>query len=118
VGGLLGHWAVWTAKAVEVLVRCRAARERGAVPIKLLSLGAQITDCNAAIFDAANGFGGCIAGIHEILRRQRLMSGRQCLDPAEDLSPGQMAEIDRIYAAYPHLRDDTFVLEHRDAWLS
>lgn len=117
VGGLLGHWAVWTARATEVLAMCQAARQQGSLPADLLALGAQITDCNAAIFDAANGFAGCIAGIHEVLRRQGLMSGRQCLDPAEVLSPGQMAEIDRICAAYPHLSDDAFVAEHLDAWL-
>ncbi len=116
-GGLLGHWAVWTAKAVEVLAKCQDARQQHSVPAELLALGTQITDCNAAIFDAANGFAGCIAGIHEVLRRQGLLSGRQCLDPAEELSPGQMAEIDRICAAYPHLSDDTFVAEHLDSWL-
>lgn len=117
VGGLLGHWAVWTSKAVELLARCHDARQQRSTPADLLALGTQITDSNAAIFDAANGFAGCIAGIHEVLRRQGLLSGRQCLDPAEELSPGQMAEIDRVYAAYPHLNDDRFVAEHLDAWL-
>ena len=117
VGGLLGHWAVWTSQAVELLARCHSVGEGSTVPAELLTLGTQITDANAAIFDAANSFAGCIPGIHEVLRRQGLLSGRQCLDPAEELSPGQMAEIDRIYRAYPHLRDDTFVAEHLDEWL-
>lgn len=117
VGGLLGHWAVWTSKAVELLDKCRDVGGQHGAPPDLLALGTQVTDCNAAIFDAANGFAGCIAGIHEVLRRQGLLTGRECLDPAEELSPGQMAEIDRVYAAYPHLNDDTFVAEHLDVWL-
>jgi len=107
-GGLLGHWAVWTKRAVE-LVRN--------LPPDALNVGAQITDANAAFFDAANGFRGCIAGLHEVLRRQGLMEGRWCLDPGEDLSPGQMEEIDRVYAAYPALNDDEFVRENLDTWL-
>jgi hypothetical protein len=117
VGGLLGHWAVWTSKAVELLRRCRAAQRQETLPSDLLAAGVQITDCNGAFFDAAHDFAGCIPGIHEVLRRQGLLSSRQCLDPAEVLSPGQMDEIDRVYAAYPHLNDDTFVAEHLDAWL-
>jgi dihydrodipicolinate synthase/N-acetylneuraminate lyase len=117
VGGLLGHWAVWTRRAVEILGRCRDAKQQRRIPADLLRLGAQVTDCNAAIFDVANDFAGCIAGIHEVLRRQGLLSGRQCLDPAEDLSHGQLAEIDRVYAAYPHLTDDAFVAEHLNEWL-
>jgi hypothetical protein len=117
VGGLLGHWAVWTRGAVELLERCKRTRGRGQVPAGLLALGAQVTDCNAAFFDAANGYAGCIAGLHEVLRRQGLLAGRWCLDPEEDLSPGQMAEIDRVYAAYPHLNDDAFVAAHLDEWL-
>jgi molybdopterin-guanine dinucleotide biosynthesis protein A len=78
----------------------------------------QVTDSNAAFFDAANGFAGCIAGIHEVLRRQGLMAGRWCLNPALDLSPGQAEEIDRVIRAYPHLSDDAFVAEHLDDWLS
>lgn len=114
-GGLLGHWAVWTRKAVELLdiLRCRAER----LPAELLMAAAEITDSNAALFDPQHGFRGCIPGIHEVLRRQGLMEGRWCLDPAEDLSPGQMEEIDRVYAAYPHLNDDAFVREHLDEWL-
>ncbi len=125
VGGLLGHWAVWTKRAVEVLESVHAlcgnklprSSSGRADAAQLLTLGTQITDANAAFFDAANGFAGCIAGIHEVLRRQGLMQGRWCLDPGEDLSPGQMEQIDRVYAAYPHLNDDPFVEAHRDQWL-
>jgi dihydrodipicolinate synthase/N-acetylneuraminate lyase len=118
VGGLLGHWAFWTSRAVELLALCQRAAKADAIPASLLSLGAQITDANAAVFDAANRFAGCIPGIHEILRRQGLLAGRWCLDPDEALSPGQLAEIERVYAAYPHLNDDAFVRENLDAWLS
>lgn len=114
VGGLLGHWSVWTKRAVELLERCRNA---DATP-DLLRLGVEVTDSNAAFFDAANGFHGCIAGLHEILRRQGLLEGICCLDENEGLSPGQLAEIDRVCRAYPHLADDAFVEEHRDSWLS
>ncbi len=113
VGGLLGHWSVWTQRAVELLEKCRNA---DATP-KLLRLGIEVTDCNAAFFDAANGFRGCIAGLHEILRRQGLLEGLWCLDEHETLSPGQLEEIDRVYHAYPHLNDDAFVARHRDEWL-
>jgi hypothetical protein len=87
VGGLLGHWAVWTSKAVELLKECHVAARGESVPAELLLRGAQVTDCNAAVFDAANGFAGCIAGVHEVLRRQGLLAGTWCLDPAERLSP-------------------------------
>jgi dihydrodipicolinate synthase/N-acetylneuraminate lyase len=118
VGGLLGQWAVWTSRAAETLEAARRCREaRGAGALELLAAGAQLTDANAALFDARNGFAGCIAGIHEVLRRQGLLAGRWCLDPDEDLSPGQPDEIDRVLAAYPHLADDAFVAEHRDRWL-
>jgi hypothetical protein len=118
VGGLLGHWAVWTCEAVELLREChRAIESGGPLPAELLRRGAEITDCNAAFFDAANGFAGCIAGLHEVLRRQGLFEGIWCLDPRERLSPGQLEEIDRVYAAYPHLNDDAFVAAHRDRWL-
>jgi dihydrodipicolinate synthase/N-acetylneuraminate lyase len=113
VGGLLGHWSVWTRKAVELLDRCRLA---AATP-DLLRLGAEVTDSNAAFFDAANSFRGCIAGLHEVLRRQGLLEGLWCLDEHETLGPGQLAEIDRVYDAYPHLNDDEFVARHRDDWL-
>lgn len=112
-GGLLGHWSVWTRPAVALLRRCLA---EPASP-ELLRLGAEVTDANAAFFDAANGFRGCIAGLHEVLRRQGLLEGIECLDPDEGLSPGQAEAIDRVQRAYPHLNDDAFVAEHRDAWL-
>lgn len=116
-GGLLGHWAVWTKKAVELLDEChRLARADGAIPRELLRRQVEITDANAAFFDAANGFAGCIPGIHEVLRRQGLLDGLWCLDPQETLSPGQREEIDRVWAAYPHLNDDEFVRQHRDEW--
>ncbi len=119
VGGLLGHWAVWTRRAVELLDAIRARRDEGRAPvIEILALGTQVTDANAAFFDASHDFAGCIAGLHEVLRRQGLLAGRWCLDPREDLSAGQAEEIDRVCRAYPHLADDDFVAEHRDAWLT
>ena len=117
-GGLLGQWAVWTSKAVDLLARARAARGRGAGVADLLAEGAQLTDANAAIFDASHGFAGCIPGIHEVLRAQGLLAGRWCLDANEDLSPGQLEEIQRVRAAYPRLADDAFVHENRDRWLA
>ena len=118
VGGLLGHWAVWTKRAVELLTECRAlALANASVPQSLLEKNIQMTDCNAAFFDTANHFAGCIAGLHEVLRRQGLLEGIWCLDPQETLGPGQKAEIDRIYRAYPQLNDDKFVAEGRDCWL-
>ena len=112
-GGLLGHWAVWTRRAVELVERIHGEPECPG----WLTRAVEVTDSNAAFFDTANQFAGCIAGLHEVLRRQGLMAGRWCLDPGEDLSPGQMEEIDRIYAAYPHLNDDEFVRQNLDAWL-
>ncbi len=118
VGGLLGHWAVWTRRAVELLEACHAAvASGGAVPAELLRRAVEVTDANAALFDVAHGFAGCIAGIHEVLRRQGLLEGIWCLDPNETLSPGQSEEIDRVWRAYPHLTDDDFVADHRDRWL-
>ena len=117
VGGLLGHWAVWTSGAVELLAQCRAASSSASVPGDLLRRGVEVTDANAAFFDAANGFAGCIAGIHEVLRRQGLLTTTRCLDPHETFGPGQLQEIDRVYRAYPHLADDAFVAEHLDEWL-
>ena len=106
VGGLLGQWAVWTSRAVGILQTIRQIHATGeAIPQSLLTLNAQLTDANAAIFDVANGFHGCIAGIHEVLRRTGLLEGIWCLDPHEDLGPGQLAEIDRVIAAYPQLQD-------------
>ena len=117
VGGLLGHWAVWTKRAVEQFNECSAAAQAGEVPARLVARGVEVTDANAAFFDVAHGFAGCIAGIHEVLRRQGLFQGTWCLDPDECLSPGQLDEIDRVSAAYPHLNDDGFVSEHLDEWL-
>jgi dihydrodipicolinate synthase/N-acetylneuraminate lyase len=113
VGGLLGQWAVWTRAAV----RLHARLQRGAPTSRTLALGAALTDANGAIFDVRNNFAGCIPGIHEILRRQGLLMGTQCLDPRETLSPGQKREIDRVLRAYPELNDDAFVREHLDEWL-
>jgi dihydrodipicolinate synthase/N-acetylneuraminate lyase len=117
-GGLLGQWAVWTRKAVDLLAEVRtASRADGERVRRLLTLGHQLTDANAALFDARNAFAGCIAGIHEVLRRQGLLANRLCLDPKEDLSPGQAEEIDRVQHLYPHLNDDGFVSENLDRWL-
>jgi hypothetical protein len=117
-GGLLGHWSVWVSNAVELLNRVHAVVATNTIPAGLLSLEAQITDCNAAIFDVANDFHGVICGCHEILRRQGLLEGIWCLDPDETLGPGQREEIDRVCAAYPHLNDDGFVRANLDRWLS
>jgi hypothetical protein len=118
VGGLLGHWAVWTRRAVELLGECHdATREAVGIPANLLRLAIATTDANAALFDVANNYAGCIAGIHEVLRRQGLLEGIWCLDSDEELSPGQAAAIDRIYRLYPELNDDDFVAQHRDEWL-
>jgi dihydrodipicolinate synthetase family protein len=117
-GGLLGHWSVWVKRAVELLERIHASVASGTVPVDLLALDAQVTDCNAAIFDVANDFHGVIAGCHEILRRQGLLAGIWCLDPHETLGPGQKEEIDRVCAAYPHLNDDAFVRANLERWLS
>ncbi len=113
-GGLLGHWAVWTRRAVELLTRCR----NEPASAELLRLGCEITDCNAAFFDAANNYRGCIAGLHEVLRRQGLLEGTWCLDPSESLSAGQAEKIDRVYKTYPHLSDDDFVAENLAGFLS
>ncbi|HEU5020348.1 MAG TPA: dihydrodipicolinate synthase family protein [Bryobacteraceae bacterium] len=112
VGGLLGQWAVWTAHAAALV------RDGGPEPGRL-TLGAQITDANAAIFDAANSFRGCIPGIHEVLRRQGLLAGRWCFDEREELSPGQSEEIERVIRAYPWLceADDRLIAENVEGWL-
>jgi dihydrodipicolinate synthase/N-acetylneuraminate lyase len=112
VGGLLGHWAVWTKSAVEMLEQIKKEKAKGNADYsEWLTKGIEVTDMNAAIFDPAHAFHGCIPGIHEVLRRQGLMQGRWCLNPDEELSEGQMEEIDRVCAAYPHLTDDAFVKE-------
>jgi hypothetical protein len=115
-GGLLGHWAVWTKKAVELLEMIHSTTRQTDIRI-LLTLAARITDCNSAFFDSANNFAGCITGIHEVLRRQGLLEGIWTLNENETLSPGQKEEIDRVYLAYPELNDDTFVAENLDRWL-
>ena len=117
-GGLLGHWAVWTHTAVSHLELARQLRcTASPIPAEVLTLAQQITDSNAALFDPANAFHGCIPGIHEILRRQGLLAGRWCLDPHEELSPWQIDEIERVCQMYPHLTDDEFVRERLDGWL-
>ncbi len=116
-GGLLGHWCCWTQKAVELLEEChRIVESGGTVPAEMLTRNVQVTDCNAAFFDPAHQFAGCIPGIHEVLRRQGLLPGTWCLNPDEVLSPGQAEEIDRVWEAYPHLNDDAFVDAHRREW--
>ncbi|SDT04507.1 dihydrodipicolinate synthase family protein [Jiangella sp. DSM 45060] len=118
VGGLLGQWAVWVRGAVATLAAAGRAKAGDEAALReLLALNPVLTDANAAIFDAAHGFHGCVPGIHEVLRRQGLLTGLWCLDETEVLSPGQLDEIDRIWAAYPHLRDDTFITERLDRWL-
>ena len=117
-GGLLGHWSVWTAAAIKQFEMCKAVRAKDTLPANLLALDARVTDCNSAFFDVANNFHGCIAGCHEILRRQGLMQGLWCLDPAEGLSPGQMAEIDRVCREHADLSDDAFVAENLQKWLA
>jgi hypothetical protein len=117
-GGLLGHWSVWTRSAVTLLTKLHDCVGSGAIPEAILALDAQVTDCNGVIFDVAHDFAGCIPGCHEILRRQGLMRTAHCLDPNEVLSPGQAAEIDRLYATYPELTDDAFVSENLARWQS
>lgn len=119
VGGLLGQWAVWTRRAAELHAECREIVASGKLaPPELLTLATELTDANSAIFDVANGYAGCVPGIHEVLRRQGLLEGTWCVRLEERLSPGQTEEIDRVLAAYPHLTDDAFVAEHRDRWLA
>lgn len=117
VGGLLGHWACWTQKAVGLLGQCHKFNGTGTMPESMNLLNRQVTDMNAAIFDPAHAFHGCIAGVHEVLRRQGLLEGIWCLNPNETLSPGQAEEITRVCEAYPHLVDDTFIAKHLDEWL-
>lgn len=118
VGGLLGHWAVWTKKAVELLKDIKELKKSGSgLNLNLLTKNIQVTDSNAAFFDPAHEFKGCISGIHEVLRRQGLMENILCLSEEEKLSPGQSEEIDRIYRMYPDLNDDSFVNENLKKWL-
>ncbi|WP_366654207.1 dihydrodipicolinate synthase family protein [Fodinicurvata sp. EGI_FJ10296] len=116
-GGLLGHWAVWTERAVALLDAVKKAEPNDSVA-KWLALDARTTDANAAVFDAANGFKGCIAGVHEVLRRQGLLDGIWCLDPNETMGPGQAEELTRVCRDYPDLTDDAFVRANLDRWLA
>ena len=116
-GGLLGHWSVWTQKAVEQLKRCQEEAALGQISADLLALDSKVTDCNSALFDVAHEFAGCIAGCHEVLRRQGLLDGIWCLDPREALSAGQAEELTRVSEAYPDLIDDNFVKRHLARWL-
>ena len=118
VGGLLGHWSVWTQKAVELVSYVRALEAETPIDLDWLSLDAATIDCNAAFFDAANDFRGVIAGLHEVLRRQSLLENIWCLDRDETLGPGQMREIDRVYRDYPDMNDDTFVAANLERWLN
>lgn len=119
VGGLLGHWAVWTLRAAELLTAARrVAAGDGQVPADMLALGAQVTDCNAALFDVAHDFAGCIAGVQHVLYGQGLLGSTRCLKAGEVLSASQAGQIDRVRREYPHLIDDAFVAEHRDEWLA
>ena len=117
-GGLLGHWSVWTKSAIAQFERCKAARHKETIPADLLALDARVTDCNGAFFDVAHNFHGCIAGCHEVLRRQGLMQGIWCLDPNEGLSPGQIEQIDRVCNEHADLSDDDFVAANLQTWLA
>ena len=118
VGGLLGHWGVWTHAAVKLFKEAQAAARQPAVSAQWLERAVAVTDMNAALFDAANKFHGCIPGILEVLRRQGLVESVHCLNPHEVLSPGQAEELTRVCAAYPELTDDAFVARHLNRWLS
>lgn len=118
VGGLLGQWGVWTRAAVAMFDEIRELRGQTTIPAGWLNRAAALTDANAAVFDAANGYAGCIPGIMEVLRRQGLAPSTRCLDPNEVLSPGQVDEIDRVADAYPELVDDRFVRENLSRWLA
>lgn len=118
VGGLLGHWSVWTKKVVEMFAEIKQVRQQQSIPKSLLTLGQEVTDANAAFFDANNYFKGSIAGINEVLTRQGILKGRWCLLDREQLSPNQLEEIDRVYRDYPHLNDDEFVKENLKKWFA
>ncbi len=118
VGGLLGHWSVWTKTAVELFEKLKALHGKKEIPAEILTLANAVTDTNAVFFDAANNFKGCIAGLHEVLRRQGLFKGIWCLNPEETLSEGQSEEIDRMYAMYPELSDDDFIKANLERWLA
>jgi hypothetical protein len=117
-GGLLGHWSVWTRNAVRMLAGLQEAVAAGPIPPEVLALDSRVTDCNAVFFDVANNFHGCIAGCHEVLRRQGLLEGTWCIDRNEGLSPGQAEGIDRVSREHADLSDDAFVAENLERWLS
>jgi hypothetical protein len=117
-GGLLGHWAIWTKKAVELFERIKNVSKGDSVPMELLALDSIVTDCNRAIYDSLHDFRGCIPGCHEVLKRQGLFEGTWCLDPNEVLSPGQAQLIDQVYLDYPDMNDDEFVRANLNRWLS
>ncbi len=117
-GGLLGHWSVWTKKAVEIFDKTQTEKKNASISSEMLKLAAEVTDTNSAFFDTAHNFSGCIAGLHEVLRRQGLMKNIYCLNPDETMSEGQLDEINRMYAMYPHLSDDDFIKENIDKWKS
>jgi len=117
-GGLLGQWCVWTHAAVSLLEEIQhLKRKKTDIPREMIERAHKITDANSAIFDARNKYAGVIPGVHEILRRQGLLSSRRCIDPELDLSDGQHEEIERIVKAYPELQDDSFIYAHIDKWL-
>ncbi len=115
-GGLLGHWSVWTKKAVELFEKVQKEKKSDAISSEMLTLAAEVTDTNSAFFDTAHNFSGCIAGLHEILRRQGLMKNIYCLNPEETLSEGQLEELNRVYDMYPHLNDDAFIKDNIEKW--
>jgi hypothetical protein len=115
---LLGHWGVWSQAAVRMLEEIKLARQSDTFDTRWLSRAVAVTDMNAAVFDSAHAFAGCIPGILEVLRRQGLVPTTHCLNPQEVLSPGQAEELTRVTRAYPTLTDDTFVATHLDRWLS
>lgn len=115
-GGLLGHWSVWTKSAVDMFEKIKVEKEKSEISTELLTLAAEVTDTNSAFFDTAHNFSGCIAGLHEILRRQGLMKNIYCINPDEGLSEGQLDELDRVCKMYPHLSDDSFIKENIDMW--
>ncbi|HEX2100172.1 MAG TPA: dihydrodipicolinate synthase family protein, partial [Candidatus Synoicihabitans sp.] len=117
-GGLLGQWGVWTERAVAIFSEVQRVRRRGRIDATWLTRNAAWTDVNAAIFDSAHGFAGCLPGIHEVLRRAGLLDSVACLDPHERLSPGQAREISRVAREHSWLVDDTFTAENRDRWLA
>ena len=117
VGGLLGQWGVWTKNAVDLVAQIKSLPD-GTIPAGLMTENAILTEANAAIFDAANGFAGCIPGIMEVLRRNGLAPSNRCLNPEEILSPGQAEELDRIERSYPHLSDRDFIQENLERWLA